>query len=239
MWFLLIHADPWTHNSQSLHEPRKVSSSFWAGQKKSIIKTTAKACMLSQSNGTPPLSQYNRASFPGLPSVRSTFNQVKPPKPAPSWMNLRPWVISSHIQDPQDTLLTLFQLGTRKLKTMFTLYRPLCPNNIESFATFHPIPLLSLPLLPKHPQTSCLLKSSPRSGWRKWTSIHQVFYGWKNTICAISHQGARSSNSMGSEWMGKLQEGLFQVHCHPTVEHISWSNKIFPYHQGYTMRSSK
>src|SRR5882724_6283575 len=107
-------------------------------------------------------------------------------------MNLRPWVISSHIQDPQDTLLTLFQLGTRKLKTMFTLYRPLCPNNIESFATFHPILSFHSHSSQSTPQTSCLLKSSPRSGWRKWTSIHQVFYGWKNTIlCYFSSRSKK------------------------------------------------
>jgi len=105
---------------------------------------------------------------------------------------------------------------------MCTLYGPLCPKNIESFTTFHPILSLSLPSSQSTLQTSRLLKSSP--GEMEKMDINPQVFLWpeehKLVLFIIKGQGAAIAWDLSEQ--GNFRRDYFEPIVIPTVEHIPW-----------------
>jgi len=146
-------------------------------------------------------------------------------KPSPELNN--PKGLVHPLPHPESSVTPFGTLAVARYEKVANCVHPVMDhpglNNIESFTTFHPLLSSSLPLLLKHPPDFTPSEQFTKERMEKMDINPSGFLlpeEHKLVLFLIKEQEA--FNGMGSEWMGKLQEGLFRAHCHPTVKHISW-----------------
>jgi len=227
---VLIYAVHEPITVQSLHEPRKASSSFWAGENPS--SNHHKGMQVQPIKWNTSTLSVPQSFLPRLPSLRPTFNQVKPLKPSPELYESKGWSSLSTSRTLSPPLDALVMARYKKGCKLCATCRTTLPEEYRSFAAFHPILSYQYHSSQSTLQTSHLLKSSPRSGWINGHQSLRFLMAGRAQACfkfLIKEQEAAIAWDL-SEW--GTSGRIISSHCHPdSWAHTMGSTKIFPYHQ--------
>jgi len=104
---------------------------------------------------------------------------------------------------------TLTACNTRRLQIMSS--HPNYPTWGTLYSASYTIrPLISLPVLLKHPPDFIPSEKFTEERREKWISTHWVSYGQKKKIGSFPDQGTGGSNNLGSNKCGNFRKDYFQ-----------------------------